>query len=57
MTKKQDTNTPMTKRDAARVQSHADRTGHNQEFARRAQSAADRRPQEKAPDTKKHNGR
>lgn len=31
----------MTKADAARIQSNAARTGHNQDFARRAQSAAD----------------
>jgi hypothetical protein len=32
----------MTKADAARIQSNAAKTGHNQDFARRAQSAADR---------------
>lgn len=32
----------MTKTDAARIQSKAAKTGHNQDFARRAQSAADR---------------
>lgn len=33
----------MTKEAAARIQSLADRTGRNKDFARRAQSAADRR--------------
>lgn len=33
----------MTKEAAARIQSKADRTGRNKGFARRAQSAADRR--------------
>jgi hypothetical protein len=32
----------MTKADAARIQSKAAKTGRNQDFARRAQSAADR---------------
>jgi hypothetical protein len=32
----------MTKADAARIQSNASKTGHNQDFARRAQSVADR---------------
>ena len=32
----------MTKEAAARIQSDAARTGHNQDFARRAQSAADK---------------
>lgn len=31
---------PMTKEAASRVQSHADRTGTNQDFKARAQSAA-----------------
>ena len=30
----------MSKEDAARIQSHADRTGENQDFKARAQSAA-----------------
>ncbi|MFY0574611.1 hypothetical protein ACN28S_09845 [Cystobacter fuscus] len=33
----------MTQRDAARIQSHADRTGKNADFKRKAQSVADRR--------------
>lgn len=33
----------MDKDAAARIQSHAERTGRNKDFARRAQSAADRR--------------
>jgi hypothetical protein len=32
---------PMTQQAAARIQSHADRTGTNQGFKSRAQSAAD----------------
>ncbi len=35
--------TEMTKEAAARIQSHADRTGTNKEFAIRAQSSADKR--------------
>jgi hypothetical protein len=31
---------PMNPRDAARIQSHADRTGTNQDFKARAQAAA-----------------
>lgn len=34
--------TPMTKSDAGRIQSHADRTGTNEGFKERAQSSADR---------------
>ena len=34
--------TPMTSDAAARIQSHADRTGQNQDFKSRAQSAANR---------------
>ena len=34
--------TKMTKPDAARIQSHAEKTNTNTGFARRAQSAADR---------------
>lgn len=34
--------TPMTKSDASRIQSHADRTGTNDGFKGRAQSAADK---------------
>ena len=33
---------PMSKEDATRIQSHSDRTGENQDFKARAQSAADR---------------
>lgn len=36
------TNSKTTKKDATRVQSHADRTGTNQDFKARAQRAADR---------------
>ncbi|OAD72840.1 hypothetical protein PHYBLDRAFT_146160 [Phycomyces blakesleeanus NRRL 1555(-)] len=32
----------MTPKDAARIQSHSDRTGINQDFKSRAQSAADK---------------
>jgi hypothetical protein len=32
----------MTKEAAARIQSNAAKTGHNQDFARRAQSTADK---------------
>lgn len=35
--------TPMTKAAAARIQSHADRTGRNQDFKARAQRAAAKR--------------
>lgn len=35
-----DTKTPMTPEAAARIQSHADRTGSNQDFKGRAQSSA-----------------
>lgn len=31
---------PMTQDDASRIQSHADRTGENEDFKRRAQAAA-----------------
>ncbi|KAI9247435.1 hypothetical protein BDA99DRAFT_576288 [Phascolomyces articulosus] len=34
---------PMTQSDAARIQSHADKTGTNQDFKSRAQSTADSR--------------
>ena len=33
---------PMTQEDASRIQSHADKTGRNQEFKQRAQRAAQR---------------
>ncbi len=33
----------MTKNDASRIQSHADKTGKNQGFKRRATSAANKR--------------
>ena len=32
----------MTKKDSSRIQSHADRTGRNKDFKRRAQSATDK---------------
>ena len=32
----------MDKKSAARIQSHADKTGKNQDFKRKAQNAADR---------------
>lgn len=35
--------TEMDKKSAARIQSHADRTGTNQDFKARAQSSADKR--------------
>ena len=35
-------NGKMTKADASRIQSNAAKTGHNQDFARRAQSVADK---------------
>lgn len=35
-----DKKTPMTREDAKRIQSEADRTGTNQEFKKRAMSAA-----------------
>lgn len=38
----------MTQEDAARIQSHADRTGKNQDFKARAQSAAARTSAESA---------
>ena len=38
--------TPMTKSAASRIQSHSDKTGSNKDFARRAQSAADKRADE-----------
>jgi len=34
--------TPMTPEDASRIQSHADRTGTNEDFKRRAQRSAER---------------
>lgn len=34
--------TPMTPADAARIQSHVDRAGTNQDFKSRAQSAGDK---------------
>ena len=34
---------PMTKEDAARIQSHADKTGENQGFKGRAQKAASKK--------------
>ena len=34
--------TPMTPEDAARIQSHADKTGTNEDFKKRAQSAGDK---------------
>ena len=54
MTKKPQNTTLMTREDAARIQSRADRTGTDRDFARRAQSAADRRspPKPAAPDKK-----
>lgn len=41
--------TPMTPDAASRIQSHADRTGDNQDFKSRAQSAASRRQSEAEP--------
>lgn len=35
-----DEKTPMTPADASRIQSHADRTGTNQDFKSRSQAAA-----------------
>ncbi len=35
--------TEITKKDAARIQSHADKTGTNKEFASRIQAAADKK--------------
>ena len=32
----------ITKKDAARIQSHADKTGTNKKFSKRVQSAADK---------------
>lgn len=40
MSKKGNTNTPMTPSAASRIQSHADKSGANQGFKSRAQSAA-----------------
>ena len=37
----------ITKEDASRIQSSADKTGENEEFARRAQSAADKKENQK----------
>ena len=37
----------MIKKDASRIQSYADKTGKNEEFARRAQSAADKKENKK----------
>ena len=48
--------TPMTPDDAARIQSHADRTGTNPDFKARAQRAAagnEAQPAPQAPDAKK----
>lgn len=44
---------PMTPDDAARVQSHADRSGRNEDFKRRAQSGADRNEGQTPPSGKK----
>lgn len=35
--------TEMTKKDASRIQSHADKTGKHQDFKARAQKAADKK--------------
>jgi hypothetical protein len=35
--------TPMTKEDASRIQSHADKTGTNQDFKERAMAAASKK--------------
>lgn len=35
--------TSMTRKDASRIQSHADKSGRNQDFKARAQRAADKR--------------
>lgn len=43
---------PMSKEDAARIQSAAARSGTNEEFARRAQSAADKRETKPSGDKK-----
>lgn len=40
MSKKETTPKPMTPEAASRIQSHADRTGSNQDFKSRAQSSA-----------------
>lgn len=37
-----DKKTPMTPKDASRIQSSSDKTGRNQDFKTRAQSAADK---------------
>jgi hypothetical protein len=50
MTKQPQPTTPMTRDDAARIQSHNDQTGADPDFARRAQSAADRRPPAPQPE-------
>lgn len=51
MTKKPKNTPLMTREDAARIQSRTARTGTDRDFARRAQSAADRRslPKPAAP--------
>ncbi len=43
MSKKGSTKTPMTPSDASRIQSHADKSGTNQGFKSRAQSAASKK--------------
>lgn len=48
--------TPMTQEDAARIQSHADKTGTNQDFKQRAQSAGDKHAAGPAPESGKTDG-
>ena len=48
--------TPMTPEDAARIQSHADKTGTNQDFKKRAQSSGDKNAADSATNKGKGSG-
>ena len=56
MSDEKSTRIPMTKEDASRVQSHADRTGTNQDCKDRAQRAAERNSKD-SPQGSGSNGR
>lgn len=52
-----DTKTPMSTKDASRIQSHADKTGRNQGFKSRAQRAAAGRSTRKSGGRRSSGGR
>lgn len=56
MSKKDTPKTPMTPSAASRIQSHADKSGTNQDFKSRAQSAADKNPPSAAKGTENKGG-